>query len=86
MGWDLLACLFVDATTEDGTVDADDFDKRLTVGAREEEHEGRGRSGSIGAFFFWLGEGGRRGEGRRRSKGKGRAKGNHVLNDLKHPL
>ena len=62
-------------------IDGDDFDEGLAVGAgEEEEHEGGGRSGSIGAFFFWLGR------GRRSSKGKGRAKGNHVLNDLKHPL
>ena len=50
MGWDLLACLFVDATTEDGTVDADDFDKRLTVGAGEEEH-GEGEVVLLGLSF-----------------------------------
>ena len=84
MGWDLLACLFVDATTEDGAIDGDDFNHRVAVGTGKEEH--RGVNGSIGSFFFRLGEGGRRGEARKRSEGKERTKGNHVLNDLKHSL
>ena len=48
MGWDLLACLFVDATTEDGAVDADDFYQGVAVGTGEEEHRRRGE------WFYWV--------------------------------
>ena len=44
---DLLARLFVDATTEDGTIDADDFYQGVAVGTGEEEHRG-------GEWFYWV--------------------------------
>lgn len=47
MGWDLLACLFVDATTEDGAIDGDDFNHRVAVGTGKEEHRG-------GEWFYWV--------------------------------
>lgn len=35
---DLFSCLFEDTTAEDGTIDGDDFDESVAVGAGEEEH------------------------------------------------